>query len=71
VVNPMLEHAFYADQHAAIEVLERIIRDDSIQRTMQHPTGKISEARYLLDAPAGAVSDFWPTIPRYGTGTKN
>jgi len=65
VVNPMLEHAFYADQHAAIEVLERIIRDDSIQRSMQHPTGEISEARYLLDAPAGAVSDFWPTMPRY------
>ncbi len=65
VVNPMLEHAFYADQHAAIEVLERIIYDDSIQRTMQHPTGEISEARYLLDAPAGAVSDFWPTMPRY------
>ncbi len=65
VVNPMLEHAFYADQHAAIEVLERIISDDSIQRTMQHPTGEISEARYLLDAPAGAVSDFWPTMPRY------
>jgi len=65
VVSPMLEHAFYADQHAAIEVLERIIRDDSIQRTMQHPTGEISETRYLLDAPAGATSDFWPTMPRY------
>jgi len=65
VVNPMLEHAFYADQHAAIKVLERIIHDDSIQKTMQHPTGNISEARYLLDAPAGAVSDFWPMMPRY------
>jgi len=65
VVSPMLEHAFYADQHTAIEVLERIIHNDSIQRTMQHPTGEISETRYLLDAPAGAASDFWPTMPRY------
>jgi len=65
VVNPMLEHAFYADQHTAIKVLERIIHDDSIKQTMQHPTDEISETRYLLDAPAGAASDFWPTMPRY------
>ena len=65
VVNPMLEHAFYADQHLAIDLLERIVRDDSIQLTLSHPTGQISEARSLLDAPAGAVSDFEPTIPRY------
>jgi hypothetical protein len=65
VVNPMLEHAFYADQHAAIDLLERIVDDDAIQHTIQHPSGELTEVRHLLDAPAGAASDFWPTIPRY------
>ena len=65
VVNPMLEHAFYADQHSAMDLLEQIVRDDSIDRSLPHTTGQISETRYLLDAPAGAVSDFEPTIPRY------
>lgn len=65
VVNPMLEHAFYADQHLAMDLLEQIVRDDSIQWSLSHPTGQISEARSLLDAPAGAVSEFTPTIPRY------
>ena len=65
VVNPMLEHAFYADQQLAIDLLERIAYDDSIQRTLSYSTGQISEVRSLLDAPAGAVSDFAPTMPRY------
>lgn len=65
VVNPMLEHAFYADQHAAMDLLERIVDDNAIQHTIQHPGGELTEVRHLLDAPAGAVSDFWPTIPRY------
>lgn len=65
VVNAMLEHAFYADQHLAMDLLERIARDDSIQESIQHPRGQLSETRSLLDAPAGAVSDFSPTIPRY------
>lgn len=61
----MLEHAFYADQHLAMDLLERIARDDSIQERIAHPRGYMSETRSLLDAPAGAVSDFSPTIPRY------
>jgi hypothetical protein len=65
VVNPMLEHAFYADQYAAMDLLERMIHDDAIQHTFQHPSGELTEVRHLLDAPAGAASDFWPTIPRY------
>jgi hypothetical protein len=65
--SPMLEHAFYADQHAAVDLLERIVHDDSIHHEIPHrPSEKITEARYLLDAPAGAASDhFWPTMPRY------
>jgi len=65
VMNPMLEHAFYADQQLAIDLLERIAYDDSIQRTLSYSTDQITEVRSLLDAPAGAVSDFTPTIPRY------
>ena len=65
VVNPMLEHAFYADQHRAIDLLERIVHDDSIQHRIPYRRGEVSETRYLLDAPAGAVSEFSPTIPRY------
>lgn len=65
VVNPMLEHAFYADQHAALDLLEQILDDNSVERTMSYPSGEIDETRYLLDAPAGAASGFWPNIPRY------
>ena len=65
VVNAMLEHAFYADQHLAMDLLERISHDDSIQESVYHRSGHISETRYLLDSPAGAVSDFSPTLPRY------
>jgi hypothetical protein len=65
VVNAMLEHAFYADQYLAIDLLERIADDSSIQFTIPQPRGEISGVRYLLDAPAGAVSNFTPTIPRY------
>lgn len=65
VVNPMLEHAFYADQHLAIDLLERIAYNNSVQHTITQPRGEVSETRYLLDAPAGAVSDFDPMIPRY------
>lgn len=65
MVNAMLEHAFYADQQLAMDVFERIVGNDSIQKTISHPTGEVSETRSLLDAPAGAASDFDPTIPRY------
>ena len=65
VVNSMLEHAFYADQQLAMDLLKDIVRDSAVQQTISQPQGAISETRYLLDAPAGAVSDFTPTIPRY------
>ena len=65
VVNAMLEHAFCADQQSAMDLLERIAADDAIQQNVRHRTGHISETRLLLDAPAGAVSEFSQTIPRY------
>lgn len=64
LANPILEHAFYADQYAAIDVLERIATDSSIDGTVRGVG--VSHLRYLSDAPAGAASDeFWPTSPRY------
>jgi predicted nucleic acid-binding Zn-ribbon protein len=65
--SPMLEHAFYADQHMATDLLKRMIHDDSVQHEIAYRLGEtITGARYLLDAPAGAASDhFWPTSPRY------
>lgn len=65
VVNAMLEHAFYADQQSAVNLLERIANDESIQQSIQHPSGELTETRYLLDAPAGAASEFPVTMPRY------
>ena len=65
LVNAILEHAFYADQHSAVELLEELVNDESVQQTLPYRSGKISGPRYLLDTPAGAVSDFDPTVPRY------
>lgn len=67
VVNPLLEHAFYADQHEAMTLLERIANDDSVQREIPaRPGERRSATRYLLDSVAGAASDeLWPTVPRY------
>jgi predicted nucleic acid-binding Zn-ribbon protein len=65
--SPMLEHAFYADQYMAVDLLERIIHDETVQHEITYRLDEtITGARWLLDAPAGAASDhFWPTIPRY------
>jgi hypothetical protein len=65
LVNAILEHAFYADQHSAVELLDQLVNDESVQQTLPYRSGEISGSRYLLDAPAGAVSDFIPTSPRY------
>jgi hypothetical protein len=48
-----------------MNLLEQIARDDAIQERISHPHGPMSETRSLLDAPAGAVNEFSPTIPRY------
>lgn len=65
--SPMLEHAFYADQHMATDLLERMVHDDAVQHEITYRLDEtITGARWLLDAPAGAASgQFWPTMPRY------
>jgi len=66
-VNPVLEHAFYADQYAAVDALERLVRDDSIDETVAAPRGTdTSYRRYFLDCVYGLqIDDYWPSTPRY------
>ncbi|MEF8826830.1 MAG: hypothetical protein V5A27_10920, partial [Halapricum sp.] len=61
-----LEQAFYADQHAAVELLERLVRDDPVDVSVSYMTGTAGSARFFLDCVAGPDSDeYWPQIPRY------
>lgn len=66
-VNPNLEHAFYADQYAAIDALERLVRDESIEESIpRFGSGDMSHRRYLLDCVYGLkMDDYWPRTPRY------
>ncbi|HKL30816.1 MAG TPA: hypothetical protein VJ898_16315 [Natrialbaceae archaeon] len=66
-VNAVLEHAFYADQHAAVDVLERLVRDESIDGTFSRPMrDDMPYRRFLLDCVYGLqADDHWPTTPRY------
>ena len=66
-VTPTLEHAFYADQYAAVELLETLVRDDSIDGTFSRPTrDDMPYRRYLLDCVYGLkTDDHWPRMPRY------
>lgn len=63
-VHAAVEHALYADQHAAVELLDRIVTEGQVDESMHMPGGSL--ARYMLDCVAGPDSDtHWPTIPRY------
>jgi hypothetical protein len=59
-----LERAFYADQDAAVEVLERLLADDSPDISVPHPDGEVGAGRFFLDAVAGADRDGF-RVPRY------
>jgi hypothetical protein len=64
--RPILENAFYADQHAAVETLERILREQSLEQDIPVRRGElISGEQYILGAVGDATSDeYWPMIPR-------
>jgi len=66
-VNPALEHAFYADQHAAVEALETLATETADQGSLQHHReGTVTYGRFLLDAVYGIATDgYWPTTPRF------
>lgn len=66
-VSPTLEHAFYADQYAAVDALERLVRDESIDGTLPRVTrDDMPYRRYLLDCVYGLkTDDYWPGMPRY------
>ncbi len=66
-VNPTLEHAFYADQYAAVDLLESLVRDESIDGTLPRITrDDMPYRRYLLDCVYGLqTDDNWPGMPRY------
>lgn len=54
-VSNVLEHAFYADQHAACDCLAEIVTDD-----------EVDDVRFAFDAVSRCDrADRWPTVPRY------
>ncbi|TKX48501.1 hypothetical protein EXE41_01030 [Halorubrum sp. SD690R] len=66
-VNPTLEHAFYADQYAAVDLLETLVRDESINGTLPRIScDDMPYRRYLFDCAYGLKTDnHWPGMPRY------
>jgi hypothetical protein len=66
-VNASLEHTFYADQYAAVDALERLVRDESIDGTLPRVNrDDMPYRRYLLDCVYGLrIDDYWPQMPRY------
>lgn len=65
LAGALLEHAFYADQYAAVDLLEELLRDESVRTSLSSTGRDLSAARVLFDAAAGAASEFTPTMPRY------
>lgn len=54
-ISNVLEHAFYADQHAACDCLAEIVTDD-----------EVNDIQLAFDAVSRCDrADRWPTIPRY------
>lgn len=66
-VTPTLEHAFYADQNAAVGALEALVRDESIDGTLPRMNrADMPYRRYLLDSVYGLKTDgYYPQMPRY------
>ena len=66
-VTPTVEQAFYADQYAAVDLLEALVRDESIDGTFSRPArNDMPYRRYLLDSVYGLkTDDHGPGMPRY------
>ena len=65
-VTPTLEHAFYADQYAAVDLLEALVRDESIDGAFSRPArDEMPYRRYLLySVHVLQTDDHWPGMPR-------
>jgi hypothetical protein len=65
-VSNTLNTAFYADQHAAVDTLERLVTDDSLTGTIQRMTFEVDLTRYYFGAVADLELDkFGPHVPVY------
>lgn len=60
-----LEQAFYADQEAAVSLLERLVTAEDVEFTVTHPDGDVTSARFFLDAVAGVEYGLDGRLPRY------
>ncbi|WP_232688965.1 hypothetical protein [Halobacterium zhouii] len=65
-VQSALELAFYADQAAATELLERLVTDESIEFSVQlTPDRTVPKERFLIECLVGPDRTSEPTVPRY------
>jgi hypothetical protein len=65
-VGQTLEQAFYADQESAIELLERLVRDDDISFTWPHDRREgVGADRFFLSTVAHLDSDGEEYRPRF------
>lgn len=65
--SAVLEHAFYADQHAAVEALGELATATADEGAISHHReGTSTYGRYLLGCVYGpATEGYWSTTPRY------
>lgn len=62
-----LEHALYADQRAAANLLETLVQDESINFSVQlSPESTVSKERFLFECLVGPDTDeYHPNVPRF------
>ncbi|MFC7164971.1 hypothetical protein [Halospeciosus flavus] len=65
-VQSALEQAFYADQAAATDLLERLVTDESIEFSVQLTSDRtVPKERFLIECLVGPDRAYEPTVPRY------
>lgn len=65
-VQSALELALYADQEAAVNLLEQLLTDESLEFSVQlTPDLIVPKERFLIECLVGPDRRYGPTIPRY------
>lgn len=65
-VTITLKTAFYADQYAALDALERLVTDESLTGTVQRISFEVDVTRYYLGAVSDLEREFLgPHVPPY------